>query len=168
MLCDVCEGYAWIAPVGAAPPQIVYHSANDPVKALEEDKALFETFTGEVLHVDPYMGPASLDRLAFFRNADRVRFLTSKVQDPDGNLAAKLADFKRWIPNVEMRRLSGRELHSRYIIVGNRLVQLGHSGQGGGTQESVVTDTGDAGHLQEQIDTLRSEFEEKWARADPL
>ncbi len=67
-----------------------------------------------------------------------------------------------------MRRLPGKALHSRYVIAGNRFIQLGHSGQGGVSKESVVTDTGDADHLQEQIDTLRSEFEEKWARANPL
>ena len=167
-LCPKCKGYGWIRPVGAAPPKVYFYEAFDPDEATEKDRARFEGLPGEVLYVDPYMGPATLVRLVFFRNADRVRFLTSKVQDPDGNLAAKLADFKRWFPNVEIRRLPGKELHSRYVIAGNRFIQLGHSGQGGGLKESVVTDTGDANHLQAQIEELRREFEEKWQRAQPL
>ncbi len=157
-----------IAQVGAAPPEVEFYEAFDPDEATEKDRARFEPLTGEVLYTDPWTGPPTLERLSFFRSADLVRFLTGKVQDPDGTMAVELAAFKRWFPNVEMRRLSGKELHSRYVIAGNRLIHLGHSAQGGGVKESVVTDTGDADHLQPEIDTFRREFEDKWAKAEPL
>ena len=167
-LCPKCKGYGWIMPVGAAPPEIDFYESFDPDKATEKDRARFESLTGEVLYVDPWTGPATLKRLSFFRSADLVRFLTSKVQDPDGTMAVRLEAFRDYCPNVEMRQLPSKELHSRYIIAGNRLIHLGHSGQGGGLKESVVTDMGDANHLQAQIEDLRREFEEKWQRAQPL
>ncbi len=157
-----------ISPVGATPPEIDFYESFDPDKATEKDRARFEGLTGELLYVDPWTGPATLKRLSFFRSADLVRFLTSKVQDPDGTMAVRLESFREFCPNVKMRQLPSKELHSRYVIVGNRLIHLGHSAQGGGLKESVVTDTGDADHLQAQIEDLRREFEEKWQRAQPL
>ena len=167
-LCPKCEGYALIRPVGATPPEIDFYESFDPDKATEKDRALFEGLTGEVLYIDPYMGPATLERLSFFRNAALVRFLTWKVQDHDGTMETRLESFQAWIPKVKMRKLSGKELHSRYVIAGSRFIQLGHSAQGGGLKESAVSDTGDADYLKEQIDTFRQEFEDKWAKADPL
>jgi len=130
------------------------------------DRARFELLTGEVLFVDPYTGPPTLERLSFFRNADQVRFLTWKIQNENGTMMPALAEFQRENPKFEIRRLPGRALHARYVIAGDRLIHLGHSAQGG-RHESVVTDTG-ALAPPEQIARCKQEFEEKWDRACPV
>ncbi len=87
LLCPKCGGYAWIMPVGAALPEVDFYEAFDPDKATEKVRARFEGLTGEVFYIDPWMGPATLQRLSFFRSADLVRFLPGKVQDPDNTMA---------------------------------------------------------------------------------
>jgi len=97
MLCDVCGGDAWIVPLGAAPPKVDFYEAFDPDKATEKDRVLFEGLTGEVLYIDPYMGPATLDRLSFFRNADLVRFLKDIHDWPNGDPTRDLIyDLETW------------------------------------------------------------------------
>ncbi len=154
-------------PLDAKLPEIIHEQAGSPVEAVEAEERLFEALAGEVLYVDPYFDPNTLDRPACFRSVDKVRFLTSKVEDPDGTLNISLEKFRKWHPNVEIRRLAGEELHARYIIAGDRLVMLGHSTKDAGRRESLIADLGSAGR-PEMLDDLRQQFDDRWQKATPI
>ena len=127
------------------------------------------TLAGDLMVVDPYCGPRTLDVLMSAKG-NKVRVLTTLPQTSKTAVNAfkrELRDFASDYPSIEFRDYQGKDLHDRYILSPDRLVLLGYSIKDLGSRESFAIVL--SRQMCEEIAQALSEaFEDRWQKSTPL
>jgi hypothetical protein len=112
--------------------------------------------TSEVLVVDPYIGPGTLDCLRDITQPVRILTATGGSAIESGFDRA-LADFRKEGFIVEIRR--GTVPHDRFLLFNDRLFLVGSSLKDAGKKSLNVSE------MTDYKDAVRSEIEAKWQSA---
>jgi hypothetical protein len=125
--------------VGGQKLSVVRIEKDQPRTARQGLGDVIKGLTGMVRVCDPYYGVRTLDLLDNFPKNAKVRFLTSKTNEPARNLDGALRDFKKEKQNVEFRLVDkSAGLHDRFLVSTNLMLILGHGLKDIGTKESFV------------------------------
>ncbi len=149
-------------------PQVIYVEDGQPRTARARLAEILATLNGEVRICDPYYGAHSLDVLQMIPSSCEVHFLTARTNEKTNKLHREISDFKNEYPHIKLRAYPKPvELHDRYLIDQNRLWLLGHGIKDIGNKESFIIQI-DAQVASELIDNLRSVFDQRWSKANPI
>ena len=143
-----------------ASTDVVFIQPENALTSVRQVQDLMSTCAGVVHICDPYLAPRSLDFMARLTSATEVRVLTQQV-DKENSLKRDLRplSLQLGIP-VEIRRVSTRVLHDRYLIDDSEMFILGTSLNGLGLKQSMVVRVG-----PDLRATALSEFERLWTSA---
>jgi len=154
------------------PLNVVYVNPDKPLTAKKNLESLVKSMPkGILLICDPYYGLKTLDVLEVFAKYHKeVRFLTSKIGGGEKalTLSHAISDFKKeQKKRVEMRLTSGKDLHDRYVIAGDRFLIIGHGIKDLGNKESLIVVVGDQ-YGRDIRKTLEYNFNQRWGSATTL
>ena len=127
------------------------------------------SLAGNVIAVDPYCGPRTLDVLGS-AGGNSVRVLTTVSRSSKSAISAlkrELKDFRSEYPNIEFRVYPGKDLHDRYILSSQELVILGHSMKDLGSKESFAIVLS-RGMCEDIAKALSDAFEVRWQQSGSL
>jgi len=125
---------------------------------------------GKIMVLDKFYSRDSLDVLEEFGKKRQVEFLTAKLSanENTSKFQKEFTRFRKEFLNVTVRIYSKEyELHDRYIITDNMLILLGRGIQEIGSKESFVIAL-DNIVGKEIRNTLKTKFEERWAKSNNL
>lgn len=148
--------------LGGGKLSVVRIEKDQPRTARQELSEIIKGLTGTVRVCDPYYGVRTLDLLDSFAKTTKVRFLTSKTNEPARQLTGALNDFKKEKPNVEFRLVDKNAgLHDRFVVSPVLMLILGHGLKDIGTKESFVIRL-DIDLVPDLITETISAFDTKW------
>lgn len=154
--------------LGAGKLSVVRIEKDQPRTARQGLGEVIKGLSGTVRVCDPYYGVRTLDLLDNFPKAIKVRFLTSKTNEPARQLDGALKDFKKERPNVEFRVVDkSAGLHDRFVVSADLLLILGHGLKDIGGKESFVIRL-DKDLVPDLIKETIAAFDAKWSTGTVL
>ncbi|MGA2916864.1 MAG: hypothetical protein ABSE89_12640 [Sedimentisphaerales bacterium] len=147
---------------------VTYIDGTKPWADLKTIKEFIKNLRGEILIVDKFFGTETLDILAEFETTRKVRFLTAKITTSTDKFSRDIKKFKMQYKNIEIKIYPKEyELHDRYLLTDKEVCLLGHGLKDLGTKESFVIILNEV--VGKEIGTtLKSKFEERWLKANPI
>lgn len=166
-VCDVCGGWGLLPDVKPKGQKTLVVTANGPYEAHQEITQIFQSLIGGICVCDPYLGEASLARLAQLAGCASVRFLTRTLDAKQKiQLPQLVREFIKNYPHVDFRIHKKDDLHDRYVLTDAELIILGHGLKDIGNKESFVIRI-NHDIAEDTINGVRKAFQERWDMATP-
>lgn len=131
----------------------------NPMTALQETLKLHDLLTrlkGVIRVCDPYLDDSTIEHLQACPKGTEIRLLTMNVRDT-GPVRRVVAAARTAGYQLEIRVVTARSLHDRYVIDDSDMVILGTSLNGFGKKQSFVIQAG-----PDIRQTVLSEFDQQW------
>ena len=154
------------------PLNVVYINPDKPRTAKKNLESLIKSVPKDTLLIcDPYYGLKTLEVLEVFAKYHKsIKFLTARVGGGEkaATLARAIGEFKKeYGKKIEMKLVSGNDLHDRYIIAADRFFIVGHGIKDLGNKESLIVVVEDR-YGKDIRKTISSVFAKRWTSANPL
>jgi len=153
------------------PLNIVYIQPNKPRTATKNLESLIKSIPKDILLIcDPYYGLRTLEVLeSFAKYHKEIKFLTARIGNGEksATLNRAVSDCKKeYGKKIEIKLLSGNDLHDRYIIAKDRFFIIGHGIKDLGSKESLIIVVEDR-YGKDMRKTIASVFQKRWTIAKP-
>jgi len=169
--CRVCDGYGWLhvhrVEKNANDLVVFYVEAGKPRSAHLTLRPVLEALAGPVEICDPYYGEGTLARLDLLSQCTPIRFLTQKRQPNEPSQPRLFSEWVRQHGDIEFKKVSGGDIHDRFVLTSSELILLGQGLKDPGNKESFIVRIS-ASVGEDLMRDVRESFERRWQAATPI